>query len=89
MPLFEIESPHTKDECAAQLKELQSQGKEVLGKFVWGCPAGTHTAWATVEAQNENAARELVPKIVRDKAKVTRVEKFTPEQVKDMFRTHA
>jgi hypothetical protein len=88
MPLFEIESPHTKEECAAELQELQLR-KEVLNKFVWGCSAGHHTAWALVEAQNENAARDLIPKMVRNKAKVTQVEKFTPEQIKDMLKMHA
>jgi hypothetical protein len=88
MPLFEIESPHTKEECAGELQELQSK-KEVLNKFVWGCSTGNHTAWALVEAQNENAARDLVPKTVRSKAKVTQVQKFTPEQIKDMLKMHA
>jgi hypothetical protein len=88
MPLFEIESPHTPEECAEGLKDLQSN-KEVLNKFVWGCQLGSHTGWALVEAQNENAARDLIPKIVRGKARVTQVEKFTPEQVKDMLKMHA
>jgi hypothetical protein len=88
MPLFEIESPHTKEECASGLRDLQSQGKEVLGKFVWGCQTGNHIGWATVEAQNENAARELVPRIMRDRAKLTRVEKYTPEQVNELLKKH-
>jgi hypothetical protein len=88
MPLFEIESPHTKEEHAALLHELQPQ-KEVLNKVVWGCPSGNHTTWAVVEAQNENAARDFVPKLVRSKAKVTQVEKFTAESIKDLLKMHA
>jgi hypothetical protein len=77
-----IESPHTKEECLQALDDVLARGQGFLSKFDWGCMAGNHTAWGVVEAGSEAAARNMAPAIVRNKARVTEVTKFTPEQIR-------
>lgn len=77
-----IESPHRHEECLQALDELLAKGPELLDKFEFGCAAGDHTGWALVEAESESAARELIPSVVRDKARVVPVTKITPEQIR-------
>jgi len=76
-----IESPHTKEECLQALDEVLARGPQLLAQFDWGCMAGDHTGWATVEAGSESDARNMVPALVRSKARIVKVDKFTPGQI--------
>lgn len=81
MAKFVIESPHTDEECLKALDEAVEMG--IIGKFVFGCKSGEHTAFAYVEADNgEKALEENVPSFLREKASAHEVGKFTPEEVK-------
>ena len=82
MARYFIESPHTKEECLRALDETLAQGPESLAKYDWGCMAGDHTGYATIEAGSEAAARNTVPALVRNKTRVIEVGKFTPEQIR-------
>ena len=82
MARFLSESPHTKEECLQALDGLVEQGPGVLEQYQFGCMAGDHTGWATVEANSEAEAREKVPAVVRGKARVVPVSKITAEQVR-------
>lgn len=84
MPMYEIESTHTKAECMNMLDKMAEEQPQILDKAVFGCMAGDHTAWATVEANSEQEARNMLPENVRDKAKVVPVGKFNREQIKQM-----
>jgi hypothetical protein len=88
MAQFFIESTHTPEECARGLDDL-SHHPDTLSKFRFGCMHGNHTAWALVAATSESAARSLVPAVVRNKARVVQVDKFSPEQIKDLLKAHA
>ena len=76
-----IESPHTKEECLQALDEVSARGPRLLAQFDWGCMAGQHVGWATVNAGSESEARNMVPSVVRDKARIVAVNKFTPDQI--------
>ena len=82
MAKYLIESPHTEEECLQALDETLGKGSDLLAKFDWGCTSGEHTGWAVVEAGNESAARNMVPAFVRSKARIVKVDKFTPQQIK-------
>jgi len=82
MAKYMIESPHTEEECLKALDETLAKGSDLLAKFEWGCMAGEHTDWTIVEAGSESAARNMLPTFVRSKARVIKVSKFTPEQIK-------
>lgn len=77
-----IRSPHTEAECLTALDQTLQEGKEVLSQFEWGCMKGDHTAYGIVRADNENAARKLVPELVRSKATVQEVTRITPDQIR-------
>ena len=82
MERYIVESPHTKDECLRALDEVLAEGPAVLNKFDWGCQTGDHTGYAVVDAENETNVRNMIPTFLRTKARVVKVGKFTPEQIK-------
>jgi len=82
MERYIVESPHTKDECLRALDEVLAEGPAVLNKFDWGCKTGDHTGYAVVDAENETTVRNMIPSFLRTKARVVKVGKFTPEQIR-------
>lgn len=86
MSRFLIETPHTKEECLRSLDELLAKGPDTLRKFDWACSTGKHAGYAIIDADNESAVRNLLPSFLRDKARITQVSKFTPEQIKSFHK---
>ncbi len=80
MPQFLVVSPHTKEDCTKVVKLTLAIG--YLTHFHWGCKAGDHTAYAIIEAENEQEALLSIPTVVRNKAKAIRVVQFDPNEVK-------
>lgn len=76
-----IESKHTNEECLNALDQIVAQNPQLLEKCYMACMAGNHTGWATVEAQNESEARNMLPTNLRQNANVVEVSKFTPAQI--------
>ena len=58
----------------------------MLVQYDWGCMAGEHVGWATVEAGSESEARNMVPALVRNKARITQVRKFSPSEIESFHR---
>lgn len=83
---FLIIDPHTVEECMASMDQLKAKGNDFLNNTYWGCHAGDHTAYIIVEAENEAAAKNMLPEAVRDHAKVIAVEKLTVEQIEAMHK---
>ena len=48
--------------------------------------AGDHTGYATVEAGSEQEARKTIPSFLAGKARVVKLNKFTPEQIRDFHK---
>lgn len=80
--VYLIEVSHTPEECLKALEEVSAKSSDLLAQFDWGCMVGDHRGWAAVKAESETAARDLLPVSQRDKAKIVKVTKFTPEQLK-------
>lgn len=74
MERYLIETPHTAQECHLLVGQVYAMG--YLHNFDWGCMDGVHSGWAIIEAENEAQARLAVPSIVRNKARVVRLNKF-------------
>ena len=67
---FLIEVPHARGECAAARADLA----DAAGcTSYWGCEAGTHTTWIIAELTAEHEAWRLVPRLLRDTARVVPV----------------
>ena len=84
MAQYFVETPHTKDECLKALDETLKKGPDFLAKFEWGCMAGDHTGYGVVDADNEMAARNQVPSVVRDRAQIHPVTRVTPDDIRSM-----
>jgi len=82
MDRFLIESPHLVQECDKALKATFAMG--YLHNFDWGCKAGVHTGWVTIEAEDEKQAILVVPPFLRNKARAVKLVKFSPDLVKEM-----
>lgn len=82
MARYLVESPHTKEECLRALDEILAEGPSTLNKFDWGCPAGDHTGYAIVDAENESFVKKMIPSFLQNKARIVEVSKFTPDQIK-------
>ncbi len=74
MERFIIESPHSAEDCDRVINDLHAAG--YLHFFDWGCKDNDHTAWAIVEAENLEHAKQIVPWHVRGKARIVRLVKF-------------
>jgi hypothetical protein len=66
-----IEVPHSPEECSGA--PVESAGREPLRTYR-GCGGGTHTTWMIVELAAEAEAWSLVPRLLRDTARVVPVE---------------
>jgi len=77
MERYLIETPHTPQDCHLLVGQVYSMG--YLYHFEWGCPDGVHSGWAIIEAEDETQARLAVPSIVRNKARVVKLTRFTDE----------
>lgn len=84
MAQYIIEASHTPDECMRVIDAVMLAGAHVLSNSNWGCPSGDHTAWIMVEADSDAVAHLMVPPAIRHSAKVVKITKFTPEQIRAM-----
>lgn len=89
MDRYFIESPHTPQECLRALDEILEKGPSALAKYEWGCMAGDHTGYSIVEARSTTEASESVPTFLRGKARVVKLNRFTPEQIREFHKKSA
>ncbi|MBI4338872.1 MAG: hypothetical protein HY680_02840 [Chloroflexi bacterium] len=66
------------------LNEFLRAGAHYLTHAEWGCMAGVHTAWIIVEADNDELARLMVPPVIRREALLARLNRFTPDQIRQL-----
>ncbi len=81
MDRYLIETPHTDEDCQRLIDNVYAMG--YIYHFDWGCDAGVHCGWAIIEAEDEEQARLAVPSLVRNKARVIKLKKYTPETLND------
>lgn len=89
MERYFVESPHTPQECLRALDEILAKGPGNLAKYEWGCAAGDHTGYAIVEARNDSEVKETIPDFLRGKARVVKLNRFTPEQIREYHKKSA
>ena len=77
-----VTMPHTEAECLKALDDIVATNPKLLDKCWFGCMAGNHTGWATVDAKSEADARAMLPKDAQEKAQIVKVDKMTADQIK-------
>lgn len=89
MVRYLITSRHEPDQCERALSEELAKGPSILDKFVFGCREGDHTGYAITEAKNLSDALGMVPDFLQDAACVSKVEKYTPAEIRALHKTAA
>jgi len=86
MPRYIVEASHDPEPgaCLRMLNLVLLQGAHYLTNTEWGCMAGDHRAWIVLEAEDEVAVRRVVPPAFRDRCRIVKLAKFTPDQIKSM-----
>jgi len=86
MARYMIQASHdpTPAACLRLLDAFLQAGAHYLANAEWGCLAGAHTAWIIVEAENDADARLMVPPVIRDAALLVKLNKFTPDQIREL-----
>ena len=75
-------APHTAESCLDALDDIKAHDEALLKKVDWGCAAGDHTGYITVEADSDKAALQTLPEKTRAGARAVKLVKFTPEQIR-------
>ena len=90
MEKFLIEVPHAAEEvaCARVVEVFLKTGSHWVTHADWGCRDGDHKAWITVEVENKEEARYIVPPAFRSQAKIVQLNKFTMEEIDEILRDH-
>ena len=89
MSKYLIASKHEPDDCLRALDEELAKGSGVLDKFVYGCKEGDHTGYAIVDVKNLSDALAMVPGFLQASACITKVDKFTPAEIKSFHAAKA
>jgi hypothetical protein len=74
MDRFLIETPHEAADCHLLVEQISAMG--YLHHFEWGCADGIHCGWAIIETDSLAHARQMVPWVVRNKARIIKLNKF-------------
>ncbi len=69
-----IEIPHAPAECSLARQDRGPDGESRIRTYQ-GCNAGTHTSWIIAELATEVEAWKLVPRLLRDRARVVRLDR--------------
>ena len=90
MPKFLIEVPHESDAiaCARAVQILLSTGSHFLTHADFGCHDGVHKAWITVDVENKEEARAILPAVYQHEATIVELNKFTIEEIDRILSHH-
>ena len=83
MDRYLIEVPHEDDKlaCMRAVKIFLESGSHFLTNAEWGCMDGEHKAWLIVDVESKEEARQILPAAYKLNAKITRIGKFTREDM--------
>lgn len=90
MSKFYIEIPHEEEKvaCLRAIKVLQETGSHFLTNAEYGCLDGDHTARLFVEVDNKQDALMIVPRAYRGKARVIKINRFSPQKIDELLKLH-
>lgn len=90
MDRFLIEVPHEAEEaaCVRAVKVLLESGSHYLTNAEFGCTDGVHKGWIIVTADSKTEARDTLHPAYRAQATVTRLNKFSMEELDQLIAHH-
>ncbi len=89
MARFLIEVPHESEAvaCANAVRVLLETGSHFMTNADFGCFDDVHKAWITVEADDKDEARAILPPAYRAGATIVKLNKFSLEDL-EKYRSH-
>jgi len=84
---FFVTASHTPEECLKTLDEVNANRQKLLSTLEWGCMSGDHTFYGFIDAQDEAAAKAMLPPSMKG-AKIVKVAKFSADQIKSFHEKH-
>lgn len=90
MPKYLIEVPHDENEeaCARVVECFLDYGSHFAVKADWGCKDGVHKAWITIETDNKEEARAILPPAHRAQATIVELNKFSMAEIEEILEQH-
>ncbi|MFC1843665.1 hypothetical protein ACFLZ5_02630 [Thermodesulfobacteriota bacterium] len=90
MPKYLIEVPHDEEllACAQVVESFLNYGSHFATKADWGCMDGVHKAWITIDTDNKEDARNILPPAYRAHATIIQLNKFTLEEIEEIRKQH-
>lgn len=92
MPRFLIEVAHDNAPdavaCSKVIQIFQQTGSHWVTHADWGCRDGNHKAWLVLEGETKEEVRLVVPAQFRAEARITRLAKFTTDQINSFLKQH-
>ena len=90
MQRFLIEIPHEADPlaCTIAVQTLMKTGSHFLTNADFGCRDDEHKGWLILEAESKEEARLVVPPLFRARAKITGLNRFTLEELDELYLKH-
>lgn len=90
MAKFLIEVPHSAElvACARVVQIFLKTGSHFLSHADWGCMDGEHKAWIIADVADKAEACYIIPPQFRSDAKVTKLNKFTMDEIDDILQKH-
>jgi hypothetical protein len=67
---------------------MKTTGSHFLTHADWGCMDGEHKAWIIVEVDSKEEARCILPPAFRSQARIVGLNRFTMEEIEEIFRQH-
>lgn len=91
MARFFVEVPHDPDRssCARAVQDFFQSGSHFLTHADWGCQDGDHKAWLIIDVPgNKEDVRQIVPRTMRDDAKIVQLNRYTLQDIDAFNRPH-
>jgi hypothetical protein len=91
MARFLIEVPHEAEvvACAKAVRRLLTTGSHFMTHADFGCYDGVHKGWVIVDLDSKEEARAVLPADLRAIATITKLSKFSLEQIDDIIAQHS
>ena len=86
--LIEVAHEPKKLECERAVRMFLETGSHFMTNADWGCSDGEHKAWIVVDLDTKEDALLIVPPQFRNNAKITRLEKFSMDDVEKKLVVH-
>ena len=85
-----IEIPHQDDPgaCDRATRLVLEHGSHLITNVDLGCKDGVHKAWIIIEGDSKDEIRLMLPPVYRPEATITRLTKFSLEDINKLTELH-